>query len=238
MPGPKEEIATGRNPRTRPVTPTQEQADGIATEAARLRALYDYEILESPPDPRFDRIVQLASRLIGMPIALISLLDASRQWIKARHGVDLHEMPRATAFCAVTVGRDELTIVEDAVADERFSANPLVTGVPQLRFYAGAPLPDEGGPSARHLCVMDTAPHVLSAAQGELLAEHCRRRDGRGRTAPCGKADEPARDGRFRDRCAEPPYILRLGAPRDLTQPAVTAARYRSWSSISTTCSG
>jgi GAF domain-containing protein len=138
-------------------------------EATRLIALHDTQLLDTPPDPDFDGIVQLAAAVCQTPMATISLVDEDRQWFKAKVGLDVCETPREQAFCAHTVCGTEPFIVEDATLHPRTRNNPLVTGEPHLRFYAGIPLIDSAGNALGSLCVLDTQPRQLSKDQIEHL---------------------------------------------------------------------
>ena len=131
-------------------------------EADRLRALRSYEVLDTRAEGRFDRITALAADLFGMPISLISLVDDDRQWFKSRHGLDADETPRGWAFCdhAIRGGPDAVLVVPDATADPRFAGNPLVTGAPDIRFYAGATLATAQGHCLGTLCVIGTQPRA------------------------------------------------------------------------------
>ncbi|KZS01021.1 Uncharacterized protein APZ42_002448, partial [Daphnia magna] len=112
-----------------------------AQEAERLKALQALELMDSGRDPAFDDLVQLAAEWCGVPVAAISLIDADRQWFKACCGLDIRETPREESFCThAIVHPHELLQVRDARLDPRFADNPLVTGAPHVRFYAGAPL--------------------------------------------------------------------------------------------------
>jgi hypothetical protein len=136
-----------------------------ANEATRLSTLRSCQVLDTPPEPALDGIALLASQLCGAPTALVSLVDESRQWFKARVGLPLTETPRSIAFCAHTIMTDEPFVVSDASADPRFADNPLVTGEPFVRFYAGVPLVLDDGSAIGSLCVLDRVPRELSGAQ-------------------------------------------------------------------------
>ena len=143
-------------------------------EAWRLATLKSMRLLDSPAEDRYDRLTRLARRLFGMPISLISLIDADRQWFKSSQGLGVSETPRDIAFCAVAVACHEMLVVEDTTADARFLANPLVTGEPHIRFYAGAPVSAPNGSTLGTLCIIDTAPHPFDARSQRLLAELAR----------------------------------------------------------------
>lgn len=127
----------------------------------RLRALRALLILDTPPEERFDRIVAFAAEEFDMPMAFVTLVDAERQWFKARIGSDVQETPRNISFCAHAILQDEPLVVQDAQQDWRFQDNPLVTGDPGIRFYAGAPLALPGGQSVGTLCIIDRQPRTL-----------------------------------------------------------------------------
>lgn len=127
-------------------------------EAARLEALREYHILDTPAEAAFDRITRLAADLFGAPIALVSLIDTDRQWLKSVVGLEVSETPREQAFCDHTIRSDEVMVVTDAERDDRFAQNPLVTGDPNIRFYAGAPLRLSSGLRVGSLCVIDRRP--------------------------------------------------------------------------------
>ncbi|MEP6918550.1 MAG: ATP-binding protein [Acidobacteriota bacterium] len=138
-------------------------------EEARLEALRGYRILDTPGDPAFDDLAALASYICGTPIALINLIDADRQWMKAKVGTDVNEIPREIAFCSHTILSDDLLMVEDARADQRFADNPLVTSDPNIRFYAGSPLTTADGYALGSICVIDSVPRTLDVEQQQAL---------------------------------------------------------------------
>src|SRR5689334_18329248 len=109
-------------------------------ESARLKALKELRILDTPHEPVFDDLAFLAAHVCDTPIALVTFVDGTRQWFKARIGMETTETPRDVAFCSHAILGGDIFEVPDSHADERFAHNPLVTGYPQVRFYAGAPL--------------------------------------------------------------------------------------------------
>ena len=138
-------------------------------EADRLHALHTFHLLDTDPDGAFDELIELAADICEAPIALISLVDESRQWFKARVGLDVEETARSVSFCAHAILQDGLFQVPDALKDERFADNPLVTGPPHIRFYAGAPLQTEDGFGLGTLCVIDRQPRELTQFQIKAL---------------------------------------------------------------------
>ena len=140
-------------------------------EAARLTALYRLGILDQGPAPHLDRITRIAQNVLDVPIALVSLIDANRQWFASRRGLDTTQTPRCDAFCAHTILAPETLVVNDALDDERFVNNPLVTGPPEIRFYAGAPLTLSSGERLGTLCVIDRRPRELDATQLTVLRD-------------------------------------------------------------------
>ncbi|MFM0396398.1 sensor domain-containing diguanylate cyclase [Paraburkholderia phytofirmans] len=149
-----------------PPTPTNE--------TARLDTLRALHILDTLPEERFDRLTRLAKRLFSVPIALVSLVDADRQWFKSCVGLNASETSRDVSFCAHAILGDEILMVPDTLADERFHDNPLVTDNPNIRFYAGCPLTVPNGSKLGTLCLIDTKPRGLDEEERELLRDLAR----------------------------------------------------------------
>ena len=148
--------------------------ENAAIEAKRLQKLYSYEILDTAPDASFDRITRLAQATLQTPIAMISLVDANRQWIKSAQGLDVREPPRAVSFCSHVIESNEPMVVPDTREDQRFRDNPLVVGEPRIRFYAGVPLTASGGFRLGTLCAIDREPRNVSEKQINLLQDLAR----------------------------------------------------------------
>jgi anti-sigma regulatory factor (Ser/Thr protein kinase) len=140
-----------------------------ADEIARLAALRAYRILDTEPEGRFDDLAVLASHICGTPIALISVVDADRQWFKSRIGLTFVETSRAVSFCTHSIQQRDIMVVPDAREDERLRDNPHVTGEPHIRFYAGAPLITRDGYALGTLCVIDRVPRQLTDEQMQAL---------------------------------------------------------------------
>ena len=138
-------------------------------EAQRLAALREYRILDTAVEKAYDDITALAAYICDVPIALISLVDESRQWFKSRLGLRRQETPRDVAFCAHAILQTEPLIVRDAMEDERFADNPLVLGGPHIRFYAGFPLTTPEGLALGTLCAIDRKPRQLSTEQQRAM---------------------------------------------------------------------
>ncbi len=131
-------------------------------EDRRLSALEATQLLDTPPEERFDRITRIASHLFEVPVALVSLVDKNRQWFKSCYGLGVRETARNISFCGHAILGPDAFVVENAQNDERFSDNPLVTGEPSIRFYAGAPLEDRFGNRLGTLCLIDRKPRTFS----------------------------------------------------------------------------
>ena len=144
-------------------------APPTSDEAARMSALRALEILDTEAEAQFDNLTRLAADLCALPIALVSLVDSERQWFKSRVGLDPPETPREHAFCAHAIHGEDVMVVEDATRDVRFANNPLVTGEPNIRFYAGAPLITTDGHALGTLCVIGDAPRTISAQETRAL---------------------------------------------------------------------
>jgi GAF domain-containing protein len=140
-----------------------------ANETDRLAALRRLLLLDTPPEERFDRIVEFAAEEFDVPIVLMSLVDSDRQWFKAKTGLPVCETPRSISFCGHAIHSGDFTIVPDATLDERFTDNPLVIGEPHIRFYAGAPLELKSGQKIGTLCLIDTVPRTLDALALAIL---------------------------------------------------------------------
>ena len=145
----------------KPATPSNEDA--------RLAALRALSILDTAPEERFDVITRTARLVFEVPIALVSLVDANRQWFKSHDGLDAPETPRDVSFCGHAILVDDVFVVENAQVDPRFRDNPLVTGKPRVVFYAGMPLSGPNGLKLGTLCLIDHRPRQFDAAARELL---------------------------------------------------------------------
>lgn len=148
-----------------------EKPKAPADEAQRLDALRRLKILDTAPEERFDRLTRLAQSLLGVPIALVSLVDADRQWFKSRQGLDAAQTPRDISFCGHAILGREPFIIPDASKDPRFADNPLVASAPDIRFYAGVPLLLSSGEAMGTLCVIDRVPRGLDARQTQDLRD-------------------------------------------------------------------
>jgi PAS domain S-box-containing protein len=141
----------------------------VSNEIARLEALFQYQILDTPPEQAFDDLVFLAAQICDTPIALINLIDADRQWFKAKIGIDAQELPRNLGICPFCIQQNDILIIPDTLADERFANNVTVTCEPYVRFYAGVTLFAPKGEAIGTLCVVDGVPRQITAKQVEAL---------------------------------------------------------------------
>ncbi|WP_372768677.1 sensor domain-containing diguanylate cyclase [Pseudoalteromonas sp.] len=140
-------------------------------EAERLHALRTLEILDTSHEERFDRVTRMAKRMFGVEISLVSLVDEQRQWFKSKQGLDASETPREISFCGHAINQDGLFIIPNAIEDERFYDNPLVTDAPNIRFYAGYPLKLRQGINLGTLCLIDSKPKHLDEDDKQLLQD-------------------------------------------------------------------
>lgn len=172
-------------------------------EKARLKAVRDVHILDTPEEEEYNSLVQLIAAITDCPISLISIVDEDRQWFKARKGLTDQGTSREMAFCSHTIMQDEVMIIEDALKDERFSQNPFVRGAYKVRFYAGVPVKSPEGHAMGSVCVLDTKPRQLSEAKqkalqvvankvGELL--WLRKRDRQSEKLSVGQSEESSID--------------------------------------------
>ncbi len=136
-----------------------------ANEAKRLEYLKSLNILDTAPEDEFDQLVQLASAICGVPIALVTLINEDRQWFKANLGLDVPQTTREVSFCGHTILQNDIMEISDTHKDARFHDNPLVTNDPNIRFYAGIPLTAQNGYNLGSLCVIDSKPKILTDEQ-------------------------------------------------------------------------
>lgn len=140
-------------------------------EAQRLSTLYSLNVLDTPPEERFDRITRIAQQIFGVPIALVSLVDANRQWFKSKQGLSVSQTPREISFCGHAILGEDCLVVPYALEDPIFRDNPLVTEQPNIRFYAGYPLSGPDGTKMGTLCIMDNQPRWFSLAELQPLLD-------------------------------------------------------------------
>ncbi|MCH9639556.1 MAG: sensor domain-containing diguanylate cyclase [Betaproteobacteria bacterium] len=140
-------------------------------ENQRLKTLRSLNILDTPPEERFDRLTRMAKLMFGVPIALVNIVDENRQWFKSRIGLSVNETPRDVSFCGHAILGDEVFIIPDATRDDRFADNPLVTDDPYIRFYAGCPLRFVDGSKLGTLCILDKKPRQFSVEDLEALKD-------------------------------------------------------------------
>jgi GAF domain-containing protein len=131
-----------------------------ANELDRVQELSSCRLLERPKQKSLALLTELATNVFSVPVALVSLIDAETQWMRAIHGADVTQMPRSTSFCTYVLMQDDPLIVLDATDDPRFASNPLVLGQPRIRFYAGAPIMGPGGHPLGSFCLIDHMPRA------------------------------------------------------------------------------
>lgn len=141
----------------------------MGTEQARIKALYSYNLLDTPPDGSFDKMTKLAAKLFNIPIAIITLVDTDRIWFKSKHGLTIDQIAREPGLCASAILSNDIYIVEDARNDPRTLANPLVAGEFGLQFYAAAPLRTPDGHNLGTFCVLDQHKRYFNSDQQEAL---------------------------------------------------------------------
>jgi diguanylate cyclase (GGDEF)-like protein len=140
-------------------------------EALRMATLIGYNVLDTTPEERFDRVTRMAKRLFNVPIALVSIIDENRQWFKSSMGLDATETPRDISFCGHAILDSEVFIVRDTLQDVRFADNPLVTAAPSIRFYAGCPLRAINGQRLGTLCIIDNKPRDFPPSDALALQD-------------------------------------------------------------------
>ena len=148
-----------------------EKPDTPQEEQARLETLRSLGILDTPPEERFDRLTRMAKRLLGVPIALVSLVDENRQWFKSCFGLNVSETSRDISFCGHAILGNDLFLIPDTIMDERFADNPLVLNDPYIRFYAGCPLRAPNGQKLGTLCIIDRQPRNFEKEDLEALKD-------------------------------------------------------------------
>lgn len=140
-------------------------------ETMRLMSLHSLRILDTQPEERFDRVTRMARRMFDVEMCLVSLVDSHRQWFKSKQGIDACETPRAISFCGHAILDEQILLVTDARTDPRFADNPLVTGEPKIRFYAGCPIHSPDGQRIGTLCLIDSKPGEFSADDEAMLRD-------------------------------------------------------------------
>ena len=142
-----------------------------SNERERISTLRSLLILDTEPEQRFDNLTNMAAGFFNVPIALVSLVDANRQWFKSRCGLAASETSREISFCGHAILASTPLVIEDTLTDERFADNPLVTGAPHIRFYAGAPLIMDNGMAIGTFCIIDSVPRHLDETEITMLVD-------------------------------------------------------------------
>lgn len=140
-----------------------------SNEAERLRSLFTLGLLNTKPEPRFDRITKVATKIFHVPISTLTLVDAKREWFKSCQGLSATEGDRAISFCGHALLADKIFVIPDTTKDKRFADNPMVVGAPFIRFYAGVPIMNADGQRVGVFCVKDTKPREFSEVDVEIL---------------------------------------------------------------------
>lgn len=140
-------------------------------ELKRIKALHQYELLDTPPDGSFNKMTELAAKVFNVPIALISLVDSDRIWFKSHFGLDINQIPKDPGLCVSAILGDDVYLIEDAKRDPRCLANPLVTGEFGLEFYAAAPLTTKDGHNLGTFCILDKRPRYINSDQQVMLKQ-------------------------------------------------------------------
>jgi len=138
-------------------------------ELTRIVSLYALDLLDTPPEERFDRLTSCATKIFHVPISTLTLIDANREWFKSCQGLSKTEGDRAISFCGHALVENEILIIPDTLKDERFKDNPMVIGEPYIRFYAGVPIMSADGSRIGVFCIKDTKPRELSKDDIEIL---------------------------------------------------------------------
>ena len=140
-------------------------------EKERLLSLYALKILDTPAEERFDLFTRIATKVFDVPISTLTLIDANREWFKSCQGLEKHEGARAISFCGHALVEDEILVIEDTKEDKRFANNPLVTGAPYIRFYAGVPIMSADTQRVGVFCIKDVKPRKFSKEDRQALKE-------------------------------------------------------------------
>ncbi len=138
-------------------------------ELKRIVSLYALDLLDTPPEERFDRLTSCATKIFHVPISTLTLIDANREWFKSCQGLSKTEGDRAISFCGHALVEDEILIIKDTLEDDRFADNPMVTGEPYIRFYAGVPIMSADGSRVGVFCIKDTKPRAFSKDDQDIL---------------------------------------------------------------------
>jgi hypothetical protein len=191
-------------------------------EAERLNALHELDVLDSPAEEAFDRITRLTKKLFDVPVAIVSFIDAHRQWYKSSLGATVTEVSREQSFCQYVIADGTPIVVTNATQDSRFAGNPYVITNPGVRFYAGFPLQTRNGHNVGTLCLVDVEPRVFDADQLEIMSDLAhghgrasltdvrRERRAHGRTEPPriqGRGGSPGRAGRSSRTAVEHDFL-------------------------------